>query len=109
VNEMFLRFYNQTDEKIDECIEKLKQNATGLINVEKQPLTLSVNPLLPQGNHTEVKLTFDTPQNEKSFHDDTKNHQIYMQYCTGKELKKYPQHFELREEKDLVFNHGGGN
>lgn len=102
---MFLRFYNQTDDKINECVNKLKQNATGLIKVEKKQLTLSVNPFLPQGRHIQVDFTFDTQKKEKTFYDNIKNQQIYMQYCTGKELEKYPQHFELREEKDLVFNH----
>ena len=103
---MFLRFYNQTEEKIDECIDKLKQNAIGLLKVEKQPLTVSVNPILPQGKHIEINLKFDTKENERVFYKDERNQQIYMQYCTGKKLKEYPPHLELRKAKDLGFYHG---
>lgn len=111
---MFLRFYSQTDEKIDECIEKLKKNAKGLIKVEKNHLSVSCNIILPLNTpsrkNIEVILTFDTDKHSQEFYDNKENKDVYMKYAIGEDERKKGDiinvHFQPIKQEDVSFYHG---
>ena len=80
----FFRFYGQTDEKIEECIEKLKELAgKGLVKVTRKKLKQSMNPFVPTDNNTEVLFHFDTPANVVAFFKRPQIMDIYLKYATA--------------------------
>jgi len=80
----FFRFYGQTDEKIKECIEKLKTLAgNGLVKVTRKKLTKSMNLFVPTDNNTEVLFHFDTPSNLVTFFWNPQVLEIYQKYATA--------------------------
>jgi hypothetical protein len=99
---MFLRFYNQSQEKIDECIKKLRKYANGLKQVKKSSLTQSVNIMLPEGKNTQVDFEFETAEQEENFYKNSECQKIYMEYASGNKL---PCTFIPRKPKDMAFIH----
>lgn len=98
---MFTRFYDQTENKIDEYLEKIK-DTKGLVKTEKTKLTKSCNPTTPEGKHIQVNLYFDTIENLESFRNNKSNQELYVKYSTGEKIR-YPKTFELREPTDIAF------
>lgn len=83
---MYLRFYKQTDENINKCIDELKPYLIGLKQIARQPISLSMNVTLPPETETEknvqVNLIFRTKEQEDKFYANKKCLAIYQKYCT---------------------------
>jgi uncharacterized protein (DUF1330 family) len=100
---MFLRFYNQTDENIDRCIEELRGRGNKITKVTKKPLTQSYNVMVPEGKHTEVLIYFSTKTEVDAFYNDPTNKEIYDKYAMADDLRKYSTGVVRRKQKDIAF------
>lgn len=77
---MFLRFYGQTDECIDECLQEMR--ALGYEFTETRgPGKLSVNLFGPKP--LQVDLVFASKEIEKVFFADDRAKEIYRKYATA--------------------------
>jgi len=85
-----LRFYGQTDAKIDECIQKIRQYVTTPFTVTKELSTTSQNMFIPTGVQVlNVKMNFDLSLAEvkKLIHSTKEVSEIYLDYCLGPIVK----------------------
>jgi len=102
MEEMFLRFYDQSESKIDECIEKIKQVNNKITRIKKKPLMQSCNFYLPPGNHTQVWLYFDTEDDLNEAYNDVRIQKIYNEYASGEKMPL--GEFQKRKKIDLGWN-----
>jgi len=100
---VFLRFYDQTEENIDRCIEELKAKGNKITKVTKGPLTQSYNAVLPPGKHTEVLISFETDAEVNKFYNDDKNKEIYDRYSMSDALRKFSAGVVKRKPKDKAY------
>lgn len=103
----FIRFYSQTDVKIDECIKKL--GLPDLVKIEKVPISTSVNLSLPQETgerkNVEVRLIFQSKAERDAVYKNADNQKVYMKYCHGTPGIAGKAQFELRKPSDVSFFH----
>jgi hypothetical protein len=78
----FFRFYNLPSEKLNECVEKLKQMAKkGLVRVTRKKLTKSVNLFAPTGKNIEILFHFDSHENLMAFWSNPQVMGTYRKYA----------------------------
>lgn len=97
----FLRFYNQTDANVEECVAKLKETSKAILGHEYDNDGKSVNfGLAP--SHT-VRLKFINERTaEQTMMNNPTMRDIYMQYANGTGA---PATFEERQPKSAVWQH----
>lgn len=84
-----LRFYGQTDEKIDECIQKIRQYVTVPFTVTKERSNVSQNMFIPKGvDVLNVKMNFDLTFDEVKtlIHSTKEVSEIYLDYACSKAI-----------------------
>ena len=81
---MFIRFYNQTVENIDKCIDEMRPFLIGLKEVKKDPISLSMNVNIPKETeilkNIQVTLLFYTVEDEKRAYQNKESFTIYQKY-----------------------------
>lgn len=97
----FLRFYNQTDANVEECVARLKQKSKAILGHTYETDGKSMNfGRVP--SHT-VMLKFINEQTaEQTMMNNPTMRDIYMQYANGTGL---PGTFEERQPKSAVWQH----
>ena len=98
-NTMFLRFYDVSDERIEECITKLKE-LYPITSYTKGPLTLSVN-FGGYDNGVEVDLVFPDAKIRNAFYEDSVTKDIYLEYST--KYDKNDVKLEVRKPGDKSY------
>lgn len=80
-NKFFLRFYNQTDEAIDTCCQRLVEEFSPIKYKRKGKSRLSSNPFGP--TPVEVFLYFESKEDMEAFHRNQEAQKLYKEYATG--------------------------
>jgi hypothetical protein len=78
----FLRFYNQTQEQIDECVRQLRELHSSISDAVQEPLEMSADwfmQTLP-GAHWEVTLSFANEAALASFVADEQARAVYKRF-----------------------------
>ena len=97
----FLRFYNQTDDQVEECVAKLKAKSKMILGHTVGQDGKSVN-FSTAPSHT-VQLKFINEQSASAtMVGNDEMREIYMQYANGTGL---PGSFEQRRPGEAVFKH----
>lgn len=97
---MFLRFYGTTQAEITEMLKQMRALGHSFTDT-REPITKSVNALLPPGENTEVKLTFESPEKLEAFRADPRMKDLYRKYAT----KKYHELVE-QQKGSPTYRHG---
>jgi hypothetical protein len=95
----FCRLYNTTDEKVQQFIKEMTEANELIAGHSVEPLTKSVNMILPEGDHRQVNLQFKTKQAYEAMFKHDVCRKIYGRYCGGTEGNVVE-----RKPSDLAFN-----
>jgi hypothetical protein len=96
-----LRFYNQTDDKVEECVAKLKQNSKAILGHTYENNGRSMNfGMVP--SHTVMLKFINERTAEQTMMSNQTMRDIYMQYANGTGL---PGTFEERQPTNPVWQH----
>lgn len=96
----FLRFYDQTDQQVEECVTKLKQKSKAILGHTYEPDGKSMN-FGKVPSHT-VMLKFINEQTaNQTMMNNAEMRDIYMQYASG----TLPATFNERSPKSAVWQH----
>lgn len=96
-----LRFYDQIDEQVEECIGKLK-DANPLIRAHEMEAPKNSMNMGTKPSH-QAFLLFDSESDAETMMSNKATRDIYMQYAAPKQKVE----FHERKPGDLAFAHGG--